>query len=394
MVTSLPAAELAKSWWRTCVGQYPTGVTLITTVDGLGAPTGIVVGTFTSVSEDPPLVGFLATSSSQTLQQIRRSGRFRVSVLGAGHEELCQSFVSGSTDECFAEDCWNYDEHGMPRLRDAVAWFDTTVHDVLSVGDREFVLGRVHDLGIGDGSGALPLLFLKGGYGSFPSLRLDFDARQLGGRLRLASEVTDAVAAFADRMGVECLLATVAGDSVVVLTAANARAQLVGMTFPFAAPMAPGFAAWSDEQTRGRWMRRARRLLGNVDDEFMRETIDWVREYGYALSFGDTMSAGFDAVMGSPEVGPDEVAELWAQVAHDYRMLSRSEFPERHVSMIQAPVFDRHGTAELEVVVGGFGPGCAPERYQEVVVSTLDFSAELTRMVGGTPPDDYAPRRP
>ncbi|MGP4029895.1 flavin reductase [Actinomadura sp. 3N407] len=394
MVTSLRAPELAKSWWRTCLGQYPTGVSIITTVDGLGAPTGMVVGTFTSVSEDPPLIGFLALPSSKTFQQIRRSDRFRVSVLGAGHEELCRDFASSSIDDPFTEDSWDYDEYGIPRLRDAVAWFDATVHDVLPAGDNKFVLGRVHDLGIGDGVGALPLLFLKGGYGSFTSLRLDFDARQLGGRLRLASEVTDAVAEFADRVEVECMLATVAHDSVVVLTAANARAQLVGMTFPFAAPMAPGFAAWSDEETRSRWMRRARRLLGNVDHEFMRETIDWVREYGYALSFGDTMSAGFDAIMGSPEVGQDEVAQLWEQIAHDYRMLSRSEFPERHVSMVQAPVFGRDGMAELEVVVGGFGPGCDPERYREVVAATLDFSTELTRMVGGTPPDDYDPRLP
>lgn len=394
MVTRLRAPELTKSWWRTCLGQYPTGVTIITTVDDLGEPTGMVVGSFTAVSDEPPLVSFLATPSSSTLQQILRTGRFRASVLGTGHEELCRSFVSGSIGDHFSEDCWDYDDHGIPRLRDAVAWFDMTVHDVHPAGDHEFVLGRVHDLGIGDGTDVLPLLFLKGGYGSFTSLRLEFDARRLGGRLRLASEVTDAVAEFAERVGVECLLATLAHDSVVVLTAVNARAQLVGMTFPFAAPMAPGLAAWSDEETRSRWMRRARRLLGNVDHKFVSETIDWVRRYGYALSFGDTMSAGFDAVMGSPEVGPHEVAQLWKQVAHDYRMLSRSEFPERHVSMVQAPVFGGDGTPELEVVVGGFGPGGDPERYREVVEETLGFSAELTRMVGGSPPEDYQPRLP
>ena len=44
--------------FRHVLGHYPTGVCIVTSADGSGAPTGLVVGSFTSVSLDPPLVAF------------------------------------------------------------------------------------------------------------------------------------------------------------------------------------------------------------------------------------------------------------------------------------------------------------------------------------------------
>lgn len=159
-----------KSQWRTVLSEYPTGVTIITSVDADRAPVGMVVGTFTSVSEHPPLIGFLPMTSSYTYRLIRAAGRFRASVLGARHEDLCRWFFSCSHAERFSRGDWEYDEDGLPRLRDAVAWFDATVHQVLPAGDHDFVLGEVTDLGLGEHAKGLPLLFLKGGYRSFSHL--------------------------------------------------------------------------------------------------------------------------------------------------------------------------------------------------------------------------------
>ena len=62
------------------LGHFPTGVTIVT---GLAEdePAGFTIGSFTSVSLDPPLVGFLPQVSSDTWQVMAAAGRFCVNVL-------------------------------------------------------------------------------------------------------------------------------------------------------------------------------------------------------------------------------------------------------------------------------------------------------------------------
>ena len=63
--------------YRTTLGTYPTGVVVITGATPEG-PVGVVIGSFTSVSLDPPLVGFLPGKSSTSWPKIEATGRFCV----------------------------------------------------------------------------------------------------------------------------------------------------------------------------------------------------------------------------------------------------------------------------------------------------------------------------
>ncbi|MFJ9587985.1 flavin reductase [Streptomyces acidicola] len=383
-----------KSRWRKVLGQYPTGVTIITSVDESGAPVGMIIGTFTSVSEDPPLVGFLPQNSSKTFAQIQKTGRFRASVLGAGHEDLCREFFTAPVEERFTGEGWVYDAHGIPRLRDAVAWFDATVDSVLPVGDHAMVLGAVEDLGLGSRTGGMPLLFLNGGYGSFTIPRLEFSLDDLGGRLRLATSLGDVVQRLSQQLEVECSLATVVRDEVVVLTAADIRSPWVGMCFPFAAPMAPEFGAWGSEEVRRTWAENARQLIGTVDPDLIEETVSLVRDTGYALSYGRTMSEQFDAVVASANGDRAALGPLWESLAAEYKDYCHHPHPEQHAMVLQVPVFGPDSLAAFDVVVSGFGPDTDIDRFREIITTTLDYSMEITRMIGGTPPADYAPKLP
>ena len=60
MTHTIDSAAETSAWWRAALGEYPTGVCLVTGVAGDGSPVGMVVGSFVAVSEDPPLVGFFA----------------------------------------------------------------------------------------------------------------------------------------------------------------------------------------------------------------------------------------------------------------------------------------------------------------------------------------------
>ena len=77
--------------YRKVLGRYPTGVTLVTGIDN-DEPLAIVIGSFTSVSMDPPLVGFFIGTGSQTWKRIEKSGSFCVNVLTDQQVELSNGF--------------------------------------------------------------------------------------------------------------------------------------------------------------------------------------------------------------------------------------------------------------------------------------------------------------
>ncbi|WP_406631951.1 flavin reductase family protein [Amycolatopsis sp. WGS_07] len=339
-----------RNWWRTVLGEYPTGVAIIASLDAEGAPAGMVVGTFTAVSEDPPLVGFMAARSSFTWSVVRGHGRFVANVLGHGHETLCRSFFA-KTDR-FAAGDWRPTPSG-PRLADALAWFDCTIRDVHAAGDHDIVVAEVTEFGVGDRAAGMPLLFLKGGYGSFSASPEHFDAQQFVDRVRVADDWSGPVEQFARDHGVTALLATVAGDSVCVLAGSGPHAG-ARMTFPFAAPVAITLAAWgSDEQYRA-WLENARHLVGAVDRPGLERIVRRVRERGYALSHGALMGAEFDRVVTDPSTTRAELSRLWTETHRETVHALQREDDHRTATSLQLPVLDDAGRAIMELVVEGF----------------------------------------
>jgi 3-hydroxy-9,10-secoandrosta-1,3,5(10)-triene-9,17-dione monooxygenase reductase component len=150
--------------FRRVLGHYPTGVSVITSLDPTGAPVGLVVGSFTSVSLKPPLVAFFPDKSSTSWPRIERAGRFCVNILAREQQDLCKRFAAKGNDK-FAGLSYELSTAGSPVLKDIVAWIDCAVHAVYEAGDHFIVLGRVLELDIAKADE--PLLFFRGGYGSF-----------------------------------------------------------------------------------------------------------------------------------------------------------------------------------------------------------------------------------
>jgi flavin reductase (DIM6/NTAB) family NADH-FMN oxidoreductase RutF len=148
--------------FRKVLGLYPTGVSVVTGLGPDGYPAGLAVGTFTSVSLDPLLVGFLPARSSRSWPKIRATGSFCINVLGEHQLHVCQAFAISGGDK-FEGLEWHPAGSGCPVLDGAVTWIDCKVEAVHPAGDHDFVIGRVLDF---DGkSEHSPLLFLRGGYG-------------------------------------------------------------------------------------------------------------------------------------------------------------------------------------------------------------------------------------
>ncbi len=149
--------------FRRVLGHYPTGVAAITSTDADGAPLVLVVGTFTSVSLDPPLVGFLPDKRSHSWKLIEATGHFAVNILGADQVALCGRLAGKG--EKFAGVDYTLSERGLPLLAGALVTLECTIAWTHDAGDHLFVLGRVQDMAIRrEGN---PMLFLRGGYGGF-----------------------------------------------------------------------------------------------------------------------------------------------------------------------------------------------------------------------------------
>lgn len=158
-------APIDAALFRRILGHYPTGVCVITARDADGAASGMVVGSFTSVSLDPPLVAFFPDKGSSSWPRIEKTGRFCVNILGEEQGDLCRRFAS-KIENKFEGVSHRLSDAGLPILDGVVAWIDCTLEAVHEAGDHYIVLGRVRALD-SDHPDARPLLFFRGGYGGF-----------------------------------------------------------------------------------------------------------------------------------------------------------------------------------------------------------------------------------
>jgi 3-hydroxy-9,10-secoandrosta-1,3,5(10)-triene-9,17-dione monooxygenase reductase component len=115
--------------FRKVLGHLPTGVTVVAGRRSDGHPVGMAVGSFTSVSLDPPLVAFLPDLTSTTWPVIRASGSFCVSVLGDRQEAVCRAFAAKGGDK-FAGVGWTPAASGSPIIEGAVAYIDCDIETV------------------------------------------------------------------------------------------------------------------------------------------------------------------------------------------------------------------------------------------------------------------------
>lgn len=170
-------AEIDSGVFRQVLGAYPTGVTVVASPFGDATDTAraMVIGSFGSVSLDPPLVQFMPAKSSATWAEMADSGKYCVNVLADDQKDVCNSFFVKDVDP-FSVVEWEMTDNGSPRIANCLAWIDCDIHEAVDAGDHWIVIGRVVAMGhngpTGEGGGCVgnPLLFFKGGYGNFQEL--------------------------------------------------------------------------------------------------------------------------------------------------------------------------------------------------------------------------------
>jgi flavin reductase (DIM6/NTAB) family NADH-FMN oxidoreductase RutF len=145
---------IEKDFFRQVMGQFTTGVTVVTTRSHEGLA-GLTVNSFTSVSLDPPLVLICIDLYSTALPFIRASGKFAVNVLTSEQEALSRCFATISTEryEHFCHASYHIASTGSPILDCALAFIDSRIVAEYPGGDHAIFVGHVVAMGI-DGQAA------------------------------------------------------------------------------------------------------------------------------------------------------------------------------------------------------------------------------------------------
>ncbi|MFE4455571.1 flavin reductase family protein [Streptomyces sp. NPDC056796] len=159
-------AEPDAAAFRTAMGRFPTGVTLLTR--GSGEDTIVMtLNSLTSVSLDPMLILVSVKADGRMRPRISRAGSFAVNVLSEAQRGLAQHFCRPDRSEGTEAMLRLSAEEGVTGnavLPDAEAYLECVLEAEYAAGDHTLLIGRVVALS-GGRSAPDPLLFHHGRFG-------------------------------------------------------------------------------------------------------------------------------------------------------------------------------------------------------------------------------------
>jgi flavin reductase (DIM6/NTAB) family NADH-FMN oxidoreductase RutF len=138
------AVAVSTGQFKTALGQWPSGVSVVTTRVGSTAA-GMTVSAFFSVSLDPPLVAVCLDRKAATLGLVTRSGRFAVNVLSAAQSELSDRFATRDNEPTRFDGVALHPSEaaGSPLIAGAVVHLDCELTATHDAGDHVLCVGQV-----------------------------------------------------------------------------------------------------------------------------------------------------------------------------------------------------------------------------------------------------------
>ncbi len=147
--------------FRDALGNFATGVTIVTARGPDGSLAGITANSFNSVSLDPPLILWSLDRSSPSLKVLEDSSHFCVHILSDEQSDLCMRFAKSGEDK-FTGVEYREGRGGAPVFDGALAVFQcrNVVHH--EGGDHVIIVGEVEEFDVHEGE---PLIFFRGQLG-------------------------------------------------------------------------------------------------------------------------------------------------------------------------------------------------------------------------------------
>ncbi|MFJ8063209.1 flavin reductase family protein [Psychrobacillus sp. NPDC096426] len=158
--------EVSEQLFKEVMGSYPSGVTVITTVDQENNPFGLTANSFISVSIDPLLVLWCIDKRANSYSAFGPSDKFAVNILAAEQAEACWTFSSKKEEDRFGKHDWTLSENGLPILTGSFATLQCKKVQEVDAGDHYILIGEV--IGI-EKSEQDPMLYFRRNVGAVPA---------------------------------------------------------------------------------------------------------------------------------------------------------------------------------------------------------------------------------
>ncbi|WP_046175889.1 flavin reductase family protein [Domibacillus indicus] len=161
------AGEQKQQLFKEAMGNYPTGVTVVTTAAANGEPVGLTVNSFASVSLDPLLILWSIDHKVSTIQEFVKSGKFAVHILAGDQQDLCMTFATKGVDR-FSTCKWSFSpEYNLPIIEGAFAVLQCNTFKTVEAGDHTILIGEVDDIQINADKD--PMLYHRRHFASIPA---------------------------------------------------------------------------------------------------------------------------------------------------------------------------------------------------------------------------------
>ncbi|MBX8475496.1 flavin reductase family protein [Pseudomonas cichorii] len=152
--------------YKEVMASFPSGVTIVTTLDAEGSLVGITASAFSALSIDPALVLFCPNYASDTYPVLRDSKKFAIHLLSSDQQAEAYAFASKGKDKTKGIE-WHLSDLGNPLLSKATAIIECELWREYDGGDHAIIVGAVKNLILPE-TPATPMLYYRGKLGALP----------------------------------------------------------------------------------------------------------------------------------------------------------------------------------------------------------------------------------
>lgn len=129
--------------FRDALGQFATGIAIVTLKTNDNRCFGITINSFASVSLDPPLVLWSLQKSSELLEVFTVGDNFCINILGKNNQHL--SIRYSDCNHQLDTEHFALSDFGQPVINDVLVSFDCQSEQHFDGGDHIILLSRVVD---------------------------------------------------------------------------------------------------------------------------------------------------------------------------------------------------------------------------------------------------------
>ncbi|QMU60428.1 MAG: flavin reductase [Gammaproteobacteria bacterium] len=147
----MKSEKVCEDLFKQAMACFPSGVTIVTTVDETGQKCGFTASAFSSLSLNPPLILVCLANNADCFDKFNNENQFAVNIIGAEHEALAFKFATKGSDK-FEGGEFEQGSYGLPILSKSPVSLECNTENIYSGGDHIILVGQVKYLSVNGGA--------------------------------------------------------------------------------------------------------------------------------------------------------------------------------------------------------------------------------------------------